>query len=210
MNTRTMLWGASLLVSGALVGPAPAAAHCDTMDGPVVKDARFALSKGDVKPILRWVRATDEPEIRATFRKTMAVRKQGPEARELADLYFYETLARVHRSGEGEPFDGLKPYGTRLEPGVAEADRAIASGSVDQLAKATAEKASTGVRARYARAMKAKSLANTSVAAGRRYVAAYVDFMHYVERLHASAAGSAPEHATAKRAADAVANQAKG
>ncbi len=31
-------------------------AHCDTLDGPVVKDARLALDKGDVTGLLKWVR----------------------------------------------------------------------------------------------------------------------------------------------------------
>jgi hypothetical protein len=33
-----------------------AAAHCDTMDGPVVAAAKLALKTGDVTPVLRWVR----------------------------------------------------------------------------------------------------------------------------------------------------------
>ncbi|MBW2566329.1 MAG: hypothetical protein JRE24_05500, partial [Deltaproteobacteria bacterium] len=49
-------------------------AHCDTLDGPVVQTARIALEKGDVTPLLKWVQADDEKEIRVAFQKTLAVR----------------------------------------------------------------------------------------------------------------------------------------
>src|SRR5512142_849988 len=78
-----------------------ACAHCDTMDGPVVNTARMALEKGDVTSVLKWVRKEDEGEIKVQFQKTLAARKQGKEAKELADKYFFETLIRIHRAGEG-------------------------------------------------------------------------------------------------------------
>ena len=31
------------------------AAHCDTLDGPVVGTAKLALAKGNVTPVLKWV-----------------------------------------------------------------------------------------------------------------------------------------------------------
>ena len=52
-------------------------AHCDTLDGPVVQTAKMALEKGDVTPLLKWVQADDEKEIRAAFQKTLAVRTKG-------------------------------------------------------------------------------------------------------------------------------------
>jgi hypothetical protein len=84
-------------------------AHCDTLDGPVVQTARTALEKGDITPLLKWVRVEDEKEIKDAFEKTLAVRRKGAEAKELADMYFFETLVRIHRAGEGAPYTGLKP-----------------------------------------------------------------------------------------------------
>lgn len=78
-------------------------AHCDTLGGPVVAVAKQALEKGDVTPVLKWVKKENEGEIRAAFKKTLTVRSKGPEARELADMYFFETLVRLHRAGEGPP-----------------------------------------------------------------------------------------------------------
>jgi len=169
-----------------------AGAHCDTMDGPVVTAAKLALEKGDSTPVLKWVAKDREDELKAAFARTLAARKSSPEARDVADAWFFETLVRVHRAGEGEPYTGLRPAGTPAEPGIHEADRALASGDVDELAKALAAAVEQGVRQRFARAAGAKERAEKSVEAGREYVSAYVEFLHYVERVHAVAAG--PTH----------------
>ena len=86
-------------------------AHCDTLDGPVIKAARQALETGNVDLVLVWIQPKDEAEIRSAFAKTLEVRKQGDAAKELADMYFFETLVRIHRAGEGFPYTGLKPAG---------------------------------------------------------------------------------------------------
>jgi hypothetical protein len=148
----------------------------------VVADARLALGQGKVTPVLKWVKADDEPEIRDAFARAVAVRKLGPEAQQLADTFFFETLVRVHRAGEGAPFTGLKPAGS-VEPPIAAADQALADGSVDPLAKKIAEHAAAGVRERFARALAAKKHAGENVAAGREYVEAYVTYVHYVEEV---------------------------
>jgi hypothetical protein len=168
-------------------------AHCDTLDGPVVKTAQAALAKGDVTPILKWVKKGDEAEVRDLFTKTLAVRSKGKEAQELADRFFLETLVRLHRAGEGEPFTGLKPAGV-VEPAVVEADKALDSGSVDALVKLVTETAAKGIRERFSRAKEAKKHADHSVAAGREFVESYVQFTHYAERLHMDAAADAGHH----------------
>jgi hypothetical protein len=77
-------------------------AHCDTMEGPVVKASQKALETGNINYVLIWVKAKDEREIKDLFEKVLRVRKLGDEAKELADMYFFETVVRVHRMGEGE------------------------------------------------------------------------------------------------------------
>ncbi len=74
-----------LLTSMALVAPGFALAHCDTMNGPVIADAKEALDKGNVMPVLKWVKKDDEGEILRVFKETMSVRKKGPEAKGMAD-----------------------------------------------------------------------------------------------------------------------------
>ena len=179
-----------LLTATALLLPPRGLAHCDTLDGPVVTDAKAALEKADVTPVLKWVKTPDEAEIKELFAKTLAVRKQSPAALDLADRYFFETLVRVHRAAEGAPYTGLKPAGA-VEPPIAAADQALATGKVDELAKEVSAAAAAGIRQRFARALEARKHAGESVAAGREYVEAYVEFVHYVERLHATATGPA-------------------
>ncbi len=180
--------------------PAQALAHCDTLDGPVVGDARVALDKADVTPVLKWVQASDEQELREAFAKAQSVRNLNPEAKALADSYFFETLVRIHRAGEGAPYTGLKPAGT-VEPPIAKADQSLEKGNVDDLAKAIASHAEAGVRERFQHALATRQHAQESVAAGRDYVAAYVTYVHYVEgvvqAVHAEAhhgASAAPAH----------------
>jgi hypothetical protein len=177
-------------------------AHCDTLDGPVVKTARAALEKGDVTPILKWIKKENETEIKDLFKKTLTVRSKGKEAQEVADMYFLETLVRLHRAGEGEPYTGLKPAGV-VEPAVMEADKALESGSVEKLVKLVTEAAAKGIRERFNKAKEAKKHADHSVEAGREFVEAYVQFTHYVERLHLDSTSEAGHHhATPAQAGD--------
>jgi len=180
------------LLTGLVVPPF-ATAHCDTLDGPVVSAAKGALASGDVTPVLRWVQTKDEAEIRAAFQRTLVVRSRGPEARDLADMYFFEPRGRTHRAGEGAPYDGIKPAGA-VEPGIADADAALERGDVGALTTALSEHLTEGLRERFTRAMDLKPHADESVEAGRQYVEAYVEFIHYVERLHADIVGGAGHH----------------
>jgi hypothetical protein len=191
-----LLWLAATAVA-ASVGSAPQLqAHCDTLNGPVVVDARAALAKGNPDLVLKWVRAEQEPEIRAAFAQTLAVRKLSPEAAALADRWFFETLVRVHRAAEGAPFTGLKDE-VELEPGVGAADQALASGDVTPLLREAGERVEAGLRARFERASATQAHKDHGVDAGRAYVEAYVDYVHYAERVFAASgevAGESGEH----------------
>lgn len=120
-----------ILIMMSMVLPSPAMAHCDGLDGPVVTLARKALDTGNVNLVLPWVPKDGEPEIRRAFDHTLSVRKLGPEAKGLADTFFFETLVRVHRASEGAPYTGLKPTGHDLGPAIPAADKALDSGSTE-------------------------------------------------------------------------------
>jgi hypothetical protein len=167
--------------------------HCDTLDGPVVIEAKSALEKGDATSILKWIKKEHEKEIKTAFTKALLVRSKGPEAKELADLYFFETLVRLHRAGEGAPFTGLKPAG-QVEPPVAAADKAIEAENVDALAKKVGQAAENGVMERFHRLMATRKHKDESVEAGRKYVEAYVIFTHYVEGLHNTISSGGVHH----------------
>ena len=164
-----------------------ALAHCDTLDGPVVSLAKEALKKGDVKLVLPWVAADKEAEIRKAFDLAVAVRGKGEKERELADMYFFETLVRVHRAGEGAPYTGLKPAGLDPGPAIPAADKALETGNPEELLKLINGKVHDGIHKYFVAAKEKKAHAGESVEAGRAYVAAYVPYLHFVERLYLDA-----------------------
>jgi hypothetical protein len=180
-----------IALSMTAIAATDARAHCDTMDGPVVAAARRALETGSANHVLIWVRSQDGPEIRSAFQQAFAVRKLGAEARQLADRYFFETVVRLHRQGEGEPYTGLKPAGTDPGAAIATADRALASGSIGDLEKLLVDAIRHGLHERFEHAVATKGFAPDDVAAGRAHVAAYVALTHYVEAVHGIAAGTA-------------------
>ena len=190
-TNRNKLIAAGVFSAAWLWAAAPVFAHCDTMDGPVVAEARTALEKKDITPVLKWIKPENEAELKAAFARTLAVRTQGKEARELADQFFFETLVRVHRAGEGAPYTGLKPAGMKLDPAIEAADHALDSGKAEALIKTVTEEIAAGVRQRFNAAIEKKKHAEHHLEAGREFVAAYVEFVHYVEALHTTATRAA-------------------
>jgi hypothetical protein len=187
---RTVVAGFSF--AAALGWAAPALAHCDTLDGPVVAAARQALDTGNVNLVLVWVQAKDDAEIRSLFQHARNVRRTGGEAKELADMYFFETLVRVHRAGEGAGYTGLKPASS-VEPPIAAADKAIQTGKLQPLAKLVGDRQEKGLHAYYDQLMAKRKYDPNDVQAGRAYSSAYVEFTHYAERLYNAAETMAPE-----------------
>jgi hypothetical protein len=178
-------------------------AHCDGLDGPVVRAAQEALAKGDANLVLIWVQASDEIEIRRAFDQTMNVRKLSPEAQALADRYFFETVVRTHRTGEGASFTGLKPAGRDLGPAIPAADQALKSGDVTPLTDLLVDRMRRGLTDRFNATIAAAKVSPRNVGSGREYVERYVTFIHYVEGMYEAATrrveghypeGEAPAH----------------
>ena len=196
MNSRKLfgrLAAAAGLSLGLLIAPGTALAHCDTLDGPVVAAARKALDTNNVNLVLPWVQKKDEADIRSQFQKTVAVRKAGGQAKELADTYFFETLVRIHRAGEGAGYTGLKPAG-KIEPPIAAADKSLDSGKLQDVAQLISKRTEQGLHRHFEDVMKKKNYKPNDVAAARAYVSAYVEYTHYVERLYNAAETLSPEH----------------
>ena len=199
MTTRKLipaLIGALGVLAVAALGVQVAFAHCDGLDGPVVKAARNALQTGNVNLVLIWVQQKDEAEIRAAFQQALVVRTQSPEAQALAERSFFETLVRVHRAGEGASYTGLKPAGRDLGPAIPAADRALETGAVGPVQDLLAEAVRRGLQQHFESLRALKGHDPNDVTAGRRYVQAYVEYVHYVERLHEAAASTAEGHYT--------------
>jgi hypothetical protein len=184
----------ALLTATGFLSSHTAFAHCDEMDGPVVKSARKALADGNANLVLIWVQKNDETQMKEAFNKTLAARKLNKKGKELADQYFFETLVRIHRAGEGAPITGLKPAGRDLGPAIPAGDRALDTGDVEPVVKLMSEKMEHGARALFKKALARKQLTSNDVEAERAFVKAYVEFIHYIEGLQAAAASQAHGH----------------
>jgi hypothetical protein len=172
----------------------PVVAHCDSMDGPVVKDAQRALSDKNVGPVLKWVREEDEESIRKAFEMALAVRGESQAAMIVADRYFFDTLVRIHRVSEGEGFTGIKPAGS-VDPAIAAVDHALADGNIDLLAGKIAASVRQAIQERFIEAHDKRQVADNSITQGREYVDAYVQLTHFVESLnHLVSHGASHKH----------------
>jgi hypothetical protein len=192
---RTSNLGTLVVLSVAIGFAGAVQAHCDSLDGPVVRDALAALESGDPTIVRKWVAADQEPELVEVFERALAVRMLGAQARDVADRLFFETLVRLHRASEGEAFTGLKPAGS-VDPGLQMADAALAAGSPHELVGDLVAAVQEAVEARFAAVQEAQRHSDDSVAAGRAYVNAYVEYAHLVEQLHelASHGAASPHH----------------
>ena len=199
-NVKIIATWSALLFGLIFLAPGDALAHCDSLDGPVVKAAQRALETRDLSQVLIWVQAADELEIRAAFEQTLAVRVLSPQGQALADRYFFETVVRVHRVGEGASYTGLKPAGRDLGPAIPAADKALGEGSPSAVITLLTKSLEERLRKQFDEVLTAKQFKPGDVIAGREYVRTYVEFIHFVERLyeaimtpaHGHIAGSAP------------------
>jgi hypothetical protein len=183
-----------LLVMFLLTYQKDLSAHCDGEDGPVVTSAKKALEDENVNLVLVWVQKNDEQAVIEAYDKTIAVRKLAPSARELADKYFFETVVRLHRMGEGAPYTGIKPAGYNNDPSVKAADRTVEGSQLKDLYTLLTEEIHNGLHSVYEEVEALKSYDKNDVEAGRKYVAAYVKFLHYAEGIYKAAKTESGKH----------------
>ncbi len=173
-------------------------AHCDTMEGPLITDAKKAISMNNVNIVLKWVPAASEAEIKNAFSQIMKVRVLNDDAKDIADKYFFDTLVRIHRTGEGVAFTGVKPVGVPIDEKVKAADKSIEVGSLTPLKGLVAKDDMPELKERFEKVMSLKNFDVNNVDAGRKFIEAYVEFFKFAEgeAAHASegCGHSAPSH----------------
>ena len=180
----TILYVAAIILLASAVlflMPRQASAHCDTMDGPTVIDGRKALETGNINYAYKWILPEHEHELHEVFELSRKVRNLGNDAQELADRYFLENLVRIHRVGEGAPFEGLKPSGTPIDEKVAAADKSIAIGNLSPLEGLVSHEELHALEEKFQKAIALKDYDINDVAAARKYVEAYVSFFKLAE-----------------------------
>ena len=182
-NTRGLRFGLVplFILSMLILSTNVTFAHCDTMDGPLIADARKAMGQNNVNYVLKWVSAANESEIRDAFNLVMKVKGLSPEAKELSEKYFFDTLVRIHRAGEGEPFTGVKPSGTPIDDKVLAADKSIEIGNLSPLKNMVSKDILQELTKRFNKVMSLKNFDVNNVAVGREYIEAYVQFFKFAE-----------------------------
>lgn len=169
--------------------------HCDSLDGPVVPAARQALAVDEVDQVLPYVPANGEDEVRAAFNRVIPLQTAGGEAASLAQLWFSETVVRIHRAGEHAPYTGLKPAGLDIGPVIPLAEKSIESGDVDPVYQLLAADLLSQLTQRLRLITRLAKSKDSSVAAGREYVQAMIDFEIYANHVYqALQADPSPEH----------------
>jgi hypothetical protein len=200
-RTRGLTAAMLLVVAAAalmfsLVRTNSAEAHCDSMTGPVVTAAQAALDANDVALILPYVKADSEAELTAAFEQTMAARALGEDAQVVADRYFFETAVRLHRSGEGAPYTGLKKTAEH-DPALEAAEGALGNGSLTEVYDALDLSIQAGVEERYQAVLDAREreASEGTLEATRERVEAELQFETYVHSI-SLAAGAPTGHDT--------------
>ncbi len=183
MKTTTKKLGMLMLtVLFMLLTGVTANAHCDSYDGPVIKDAMKALEANNVAYVMKWIGPEHEAEITELFNKTLALKDKDPEVYGIVEKYFLETLVRYHRETEGAPYTGLKPAGSAA-PIVKLADNALAQEDVNVLLDKLRNHISRVITEKYDKVAELSKVKDLSVEQGRAYVEAYVDYLHTLEAI---------------------------
>ncbi len=163
------------------LSPLGADAHCDTMDGPTVKDGLKAMETNNINYALKWVQPEYEGEVSQAFKLSMKVKDQNEDTKNLAEQYFLEILLRTHRAGEGAPFDGVKPHGVPIDERVKAADQSIAVGNLSPMGNLVEQERMPELKERFDRVMALRNFDVNDLEAGREYIEAYVQFFKFAE-----------------------------
>jgi len=185
----------SLVIAGFLL-PHSAEAHCDTANGPVAEAASNAMANGNVSEVLIWVSPEEEDELKSIYKRAKKVFSEGGTSAELAKRYFIENAVRLHRQAEGMTYNGLKP--AQPEPiAVHTAEEALDTGNLKPVTELLFSEMEKKATALYNQARIARKHKDESVAAGRKWVDAYVKYIIYTQGLY-SAIQKGPAHGVGK------------
>lgn len=184
-STKKISQRVVLLLSVILLlfaSPQIASAHCDSYDGPVIKDALKALEQQNVELVLKWVEPKYDEIITDKFNQTLKLKGSNEEVNKILRTHFLETLVRLHREGEGASFTGLKPANS-MTPMVEMADNSLEKNDINYVVNAVNSHLTEVLKERFAKAIELSKTKDNSVEQGRAYVEAYVEYTHTLEAL---------------------------
>ncbi len=89
---------AAIIILSVCTGKVVSAGCSIFYEPEVTENARKTIELNDVSFALKLVKPADVKEITDAFDLMMKVKVLGPEAKEVSEKYFLETLARIHQS----------------------------------------------------------------------------------------------------------------
>jgi hypothetical protein len=100
-----------------------------------------------------------------------------------------ETAVRLHRAGEGAPYEGLKPAGIDFGPVIPAAERALESGQLEALLAVLSDEMTRAVTERFEHALVAQGASKeptsaAAVPAVRERISEELGFIAYVEGIY--------------------------
>ena len=164
--------------------------HCDSLDGPVVRAAQRALEADNPALVLPFVPKSGEQEVLEAFRKVVQVRQTNVTCREVADRYFFETVVRIHRAGEGAPFTGLKPAGLDVGPVIPVAEKSIENEDAVPLEDLLVTTVREEIAHRFEHLGHLRGGAHRSVDGARAYVQAMLGLQVWAHTLYEATRGT--------------------
>jgi hypothetical protein len=160
--------------------------HLDTRNGYVIKAANMALKTGNVNYVLLWVPEESENKLKNLFEKTFCERRTCKDVQDIAINWYFETVKRLHRTGETTLYAGLKPAGLDESPVIPKAERAIETGNSEELIGFISNTMDDDFKHRFYYVMEKKNYDVDNVADGRAYVSAFTDFIIYLHHIYTS------------------------
>jgi len=113
----------------------------------------------------------------------------------VADFWFFETVVRLHRAGEGMPYTGLKPAGFDEGPIVPRAEEAIKKGDGEEFIHFLVHGLKEEVQKKFNLVIARKNYDENDATAAREYVEAYLGLVPWAHGLYDAIKGGAGEHA---------------
>lgn len=161
----------------------------DMTNGPVMGAAKMALDKGNVNYVLIWVPEESENKLKNLFEKTFCESRAGKDMEDIAINWYFETVKRLHRAGERRLYTCMNPDGSDERSVVPKVKRAIETGEADEIIGFIPKTKEHDFRHRLHHLIEKKNYDVNNVAAGREYVAEFIDFIIYLHHFCTSSSG---------------------
>jgi phosphotransacetylase len=155
----------------------------DPQNGPVMRAAKTALETGDANYIVIWVPEESENTLKNLLEKTCCTQSIKNNMQNRAIDWYFDTVNRLCFANRKMMSTVLKPEGSGENLIVSKAVKAIETGSVEEITDSISVAHEDKVKQRFRQVMNMKNFPVNNPADGRAYVAAFFEFIGYVQSL---------------------------